>query len=167
MVHRVLTIHPSRRSHSPFSLSVCSKVDEGAQEIPLSPARPQGLHRPHSRQDSVDSSKFTRRKPVNTLSTTSTATPVTSSTTNLPYAGSNNASNVSIGMCCYHTLLMYKRVHLRVLIEICGCLAWNKQRLTDSHLLCLSLISLVHNPQKNNSRISKESTGNHWGHEPI
>ncbi|KAF9133572.1 cytokinesis protein 3 [Linnemannia schmuckeri] len=68
---------------------------EDSQESPLSPTRPQ---RPHSRQSSVDSSKFTKRKPVNsTLSITTTAA-AASSTTSLPYPDTRNASSVSLSI---------------------------------------------------------------------
>ncbi|KAI1312634.1 cytokinesis protein 3 [Mortierella claussenii] len=62
---------------------------------------PQGHSRQHSRQSSVDNSRFMKRKPVNTLLTATSASastkPSRNSTTHLPYPGSNNASNVSLG----------------------------------------------------------------------
>ncbi|KAF8945544.1 cytokinesis protein 3 [Haplosporangium gracile] len=70
-------------------------MGEDSQESSLSPTRPQ---RPHSRQSSVDSSKFTKRKPVNsTLSITTTAA-AASSTTSLLYPDTRNASSVSLSI---------------------------------------------------------------------
>ncbi|KAK5822616.1 hypothetical protein F5H01DRAFT_410872 [Linnemannia elongata] len=72
---------------------------EDSQERPLSPTRPQGFQRPHSRQSSVDSSKFTKRKPVNnTLSATPTAAAASSSTTSLPFPDTSDVSNVSLSI---------------------------------------------------------------------
>ncbi|KAF9133616.1 cytokinesis protein 3 [Mortierella sp. 14UC] len=79
-------------------------VNEDPQESPLSPSRPQGFQRPHSRQSSHDSSKFTKRKPVNgvlsaTSNTTPTSVPVAaSSTTSLPLNSAHNASSVSLSI---------------------------------------------------------------------
>ncbi|KAG0006906.1 cytokinesis protein 3 [Modicella reniformis] len=54
-----------------------------------STSKPLTQNRQHSRQSSVDSSKFTKRKPVKNAA---------SSTSSLPYSGSNNTSSASIGV---------------------------------------------------------------------
>lgn len=92
-------------THQPqllFSFLFCSQlwsVGEDSQERPLSPTRPQGFQHPHSRQSSVDSSKFTKRKPVNnTLSATPTAAAASSSTTSLPFPDTSDVSNASLSI---------------------------------------------------------------------
>ncbi|CAO3567322.1 unnamed protein product [Mortierella alpina] len=67
--------------------------EHSTQESTLTSPRPQSRQRQHSRQSSVDSSKFTKRKPVNTQLAKHNAP----SSTSLPYRGSTNCSSVSLG----------------------------------------------------------------------
>ncbi|KAF9275656.1 cytokinesis protein 3 [Mortierella alpina] len=66
--------------------------ENNTQESTLTSPRTQSRQRQHSRQSSVDSSKFTKRKPVNTQLAKHNAP----SSTSLPYRGSTNCSSVSL-----------------------------------------------------------------------
>ncbi|KAF9570881.1 cytokinesis protein 3 [Mortierella alpina] len=66
--------------------------EHNAQESTLTSPRSQSRQRQHSRQSSVDSSKFTKRKPVNTQLAKHNAP----SSSSLPYRGSTNCSSVSL-----------------------------------------------------------------------
>ncbi|KAI8601265.1 hypothetical protein EDD21DRAFT_429606 [Dissophora ornata] len=62
-------------------------------DSPLSPSKPKGHQRQHSRQSIVDGTKFTKRKPVNTLLVKNPA----ASTTSIPFPGPLSASSASLG----------------------------------------------------------------------
>lgn len=158
----------------------CRSVDEGSPENPLSSTRPQGFLRPHSRQSSVDSSKFTKRKPVNsTLSATPTVgAAATSSTASLPYPGTNNISSVSLSIGMDTVLPHPFSIHIAMVNWTNFCVvfwhghAW-EQRL---NLSPLSFLCYLHHWVVNDCKpcwhqlyscIAEKSTGDYWRHEPI